>query len=213
MAEPPVLAELLERHGRTFAAEADIDLMASHPTALFRLLCLSLLISARIRASVAMTAARALFQAGWITPRRMSAATWEARTDVLNRAGYARYDERTSRYLAAAADQVIDRYGGDLNELRRQARGSTDSLIDGLVGFTGIGPVGASFYVREVQEVWVEFAPYLDDRAARVAQRLGLPTDAPALARLLPSVPFAVLVAALVRADLSHDVERFIERA
>jgi hypothetical protein len=43
-----VVAALLDRHGRTYAAEAGIRLRDA-PAPLFQLLCLSLLLSARIR--------------------------------------------------------------------------------------------------------------------------------------------------------------------
>ncbi|HEY9441558.1 MAG TPA: endonuclease, partial [Streptomyces sp.] len=86
---------LLERHGTTYAAEAGIRLRDT-PQPLYQLLVLSQLLSARIRASVAVAAARALFSHGMRTPRRMADATWQQRVDALGEGGYRRYDERTS---------------------------------------------------------------------------------------------------------------------
>lgn len=51
----------------------------------------------------------------------MAEATWRQRTDVLNRAGYARYDESTSRMLGDTAQLLLDRYRGDLRKLREEA--------------------------------------------------------------------------------------------
>ncbi len=89
---------LLEECGRTYAAEAGIRLRDT-PQPLYQVLVLSHLLSARIRASVAVAAARALFEHGMRTPRRMADATWQQRVDALGEGGYRRYDERTSTQL------------------------------------------------------------------------------------------------------------------
>lgn len=93
------IAELLDRHGRTYAEELGIDVTANTPAPLFRLLCFSLLAAARISADIAVSAARALADAGLNTVDSMVASTWRQRTDILNASGYARYDESTSRTL------------------------------------------------------------------------------------------------------------------
>lgn len=203
MSRADVVERLLREHGRTFASEAGIRLGRNQPAPLFQLLCLSLLISARISHRIAMAACKALRSAGWTTPRAMVEATWEQRTRVLNDAGYARYDESTSRYLAATAQRLLDVYEGDLRTLRQRADGDESVLRDGLTSFTGIGEVGASFFVREVQVVWHELVPYVDDRALAGARRLDLPADATRLRRLVDGPEdFARLVAALVRVEL-----------
>ncbi|MFC5746600.1 hypothetical protein [Actinomadura rugatobispora] len=37
---------------------------------------------------------------------------------------------------------------------------------------------GCTVFLREAQMSWPEAGPYVDDRAARAAQRLGMPSDA-----------------------------------
>jgi endonuclease III len=178
MGQAEIVDRLLREHGRTFSSEAGIRVPRDQPAPLFQLLCLSLLISARISHDIAMRASIALRSAGWTTPRAMVESTWEERTRVLDEAGYARYDERTARYLDATAQRLLDHYGGDLRTLRRGAAGDVTVLRDGLTSFTGIGAVGASFFLREVQVVWHELVPFVDDRTCAGARRLGLPDDA-----------------------------------
>lgn len=203
-----ILAMLLARHGTTFASAAGIRVGRNTPAPLFQLLCLSLLISARIGSDIAVAAARALFDAGWTTPGKMAAATWERRTMVLNRAGYARYDESTSRYLASTAELLLDRHGGDLRRLRSEAAGDIDVLRSGLTAFTGIGAVGADVFIREVQAVWHEYEPFADARTLAVAVDLGLPGSAHELRALVDDVDtFTRLVAALVRTRLAGDLD------
>ncbi|MFE5243606.1 MULTISPECIES: endonuclease [unclassified Streptomyces] len=192
---------LLEKHGTTYAAEAGIRLRDT-PQPLYQLLVLSDLLSARIRAGVAVASARALFSHRLRTPRRMADATWQERVDALGEGGYRRYDERTATQLGDGARLLLDAYGGDLRRLRGEADGDPDALRTGLRRFPGIGPAGADIFLREVQTVWPETAPCLDAKALQGARRLGLPGNAGKLARLADGRDPAVLAAALVRASL-----------
>lgn len=214
--DPEAIVEaLLDAHGRTYASEAGIRLQRNTPSPLFELLCLALLISARISADAAVSAAKALFDAGWTTPEAMAEATWEDRTAVLNRSGYARYDESTSRYLADTAALVIDRWSGDLRELRDEADGDAAVLGEGLKACKGIGAVGSDVFMREVQAVWTEYVPFVDERSLDAAGELGLPADSDALVELVGGDPEELtrLVAALVRVGLSGDFESVLDTA
>jgi hypothetical protein len=104
---------LLERHGQTFADELAINLERETPSPLFRLLVASILFSTRIGQTIAVEAARALVREGWTTPQKLGAATWEQRVRVLNRSGYARYDESTSRMLGDTCTLLLERWRGD----------------------------------------------------------------------------------------------------
>src|SRR5699024_7890552 len=112
---------LLERHGRSFASELGVDISRNTPSPLFRVFTFALLASTRISADIAMHAARALAAQGWTTAAGMAQATWRERTDALNRAGYARYDEKTSSQLADSCAHLLDQYHGDLRQLRQRA--------------------------------------------------------------------------------------------
>jgi hypothetical protein len=197
------LAELLERHGTTYAEQAGIRL-ADKPGPLYQLLVLALLLSARISSEVAIAAARELFAAGYRTPRRMVESSWQDRVEALGRGHYRRYDERTSTMLGDGAGQVQDRWRGDLRRLHAEADGDPARLRSLLTQFKGIGPVGADIYLREVQGVWPDVAPYVDARAIEGARRLGLPTTPERIAGLVRSEELPRLVAALVRASLER---------
>ncbi len=122
---------LLSRYGTTYATEAGIQLRNT-PQPLYQLLVLSDLLSARIRASVAVAAARALFAHGMRSPERMIGATWQQRVDALGEGGYQRYDERTATQLGDGAQLLLVEYGGDLRRLRKEADGDLDILRAGL---------------------------------------------------------------------------------
>ncbi len=119
---------LLEHYPRTYGAEVGLGSLGT-PSRLFQLLVLSMLMGARIRASVALEAAQALFDHKWTRADRMAAASWEERAGVLNDAGYARFDERTSTMLGEAASMLQDKYSGDLRRLRDKASRDRPRLL------------------------------------------------------------------------------------
>lgn len=200
-----VLHVLLDDHGRTYAEEAGIKLRDT-PQPLYRLLVLAHLLSARIRASVALAASRELSDAGMRSPRAMREASWQDRVDALGRGGYRRYDERTATQLGDGAELLLERYGGDLRRMRKQADGDLDELRGLLREVPGLGPAGVDIFLREVQSVWPEAGPLLDEKALQGARRLGVADDPGTLLELADDADPAHLAAALVRAALDKDL-------
>lgn len=205
-----MVKRLMSRHGRTFASELGADLARATPAPLFQLLCFALLASARISAEQAMEAAKALADAHWTTPEKMAKATWRERTDVLNRSGYARYDESTSRMLEDTANILLEKYDGDLRKLREAANQDPAAERRLLKEFKGIGDVGVDIFMREVQAAWDEVYPFADKLALKASERLGLGSDSEALAKLVGRNDFARLVAALVRTELNDDYDEIL---
>ncbi|MET9370418.1 endonuclease [Streptomyces griseoflavus] len=203
--ERALLRTLVDAHGETYAEEAGITLRDT-PQPLYRLLVLAHLLSARINGSIAVASARALHEAGLRDPRRMAGADRQERVDALGRGGYRRYDERTATQLGEEAVVLTDRWGGDLRRLRAEADGDVGELRRLLREFPGVGPAGADIFLREVQRVWPETAPYLDRKALDGARRLGLPQDPDRLVDLAGRTEPAVLAAALVRAAIGRNV-------
>lgn len=198
-----VIAWVLARHPGTYAEELGIRAL-DRPAPLFQLLTMALLMSARIRATVAFAATRAVLAQGWTTARTMADATWDDRARVLNQAGYARYDERTSTMLGQTAELVLDRYSGDLSQLRADAGADRDEERRLLRACPGIGDVGVDIFFREVQRVWDEVHPFADHRARDAAVRLGLGLDVTNLASRIGRGDFTRLVDGLARVDLEH---------
>ncbi|MEV4442845.1 endonuclease [Streptomyces sp. NPDC049577] len=197
--------DLLREHGRTYAEEAGIRLRDT-PQPLYRLLVLAHLLSARIRASVAVAAARALFEAGMGDPRAMAEADWQRRVDALGEGGYRRYDERTATQLGDGAALLCEKYGGDVRRMREEADGDPGRLAELLQQIPGIGPAGADIFLREAQGVWPELHPRFDAKVLQGAERLGLPADPEALARLVKREETPAFAAGLVRAALDKEV-------
>ncbi|WP_393062940.1 endonuclease [Streptomyces sp. LN549] len=194
---------LLAEYGRTYADEAGIRLRNT-PMPLYQLLTLCVLFSVRIRADIAVAAARELFGAGMRTPQAMADSSWQGRVDALGRAHYRRYDESTATVLGEGAELVLGEYRGDLRRLRQKADGDPEQIRRLLQEFPRIGPVGADIFSREAQGVWPELRPAFDTRAREAAAGLGLPKTPERLAALVGDDDLPRLAAALVRVELAN---------
>ncbi len=216
MAKPTkkaVARALLDKHGKTFSEELKIRVGLNSPSSLFQLLCASILFSARISSHAAREAFRALRREGWTTAQKMADSSWERRAQVLNEAGYARYDNRTATMLGDSAKMVLEQYKGDLRNLREQANHDPLQERSRIMRFKGIGSTGADIFFREVQDVWEELSPFVDKKAQKGAERLGLPKDPKRLKRYTDGHTFSELVAGLVRVQLERDVKGVVELA
>lgn len=207
-----LVAELLERHGTTYAEQAGITLKDT-PSPLYRLLVLSVLLSARISSDLAVAAARGLSAAGLRTAARMRDSAWQQRVDVLGAAGYRRFDERTATMLGDGAQLLVDRWDGDVRRLRAEADGDVERLRRLLQEVPGIGPVGSAIFCREVQGVWPDVAPFVDERVLDGAGRLGLPASPRAMVGLVDRSDLPRLAAACVRATLDSGVVSSVRQA
>ncbi len=211
--EDAVVRVLLDRYGRSYAGEAGIRLRDT-PGPLYQLLVLANLLSARISGEIAVAAARELFAAGYRTPQAMRKASWQQRVDALGRGHYRRYDERTATMLGNGAELLLERWHGDLRALRDEAGGEPGRIAGLLTEFPGIGPAGADIFLREVQAVWPQVAPYFDQRVLDGASQVGLPRDPGQLADLAGSRQrLAGLAAALVRVSRGKGRAREVTEA
>jgi endonuclease III len=193
---------LLDRYGETFAHQAGIRL-ADRPGPLYQLLVLVKLLSTRISADVAVAAARELFEAGLTSPRAMVDSDEHTRWHALARGHYIRYGGPAVAQLAAGAQLLLDRWGGDLRRMHGAAYGDQEALRASLIEFPGIGPTGADIYLREVQAIWPDVRPYLDERVTAAAKAVHLPSSPARLARLVPPNQLPELAAAVLRG--AHD--------
>ncbi|MBK0865431.1 endonuclease [Saccharopolyspora sp. HNM0986] len=199
MSEQATARAIIREAGTSYAAQAGFTL-TDKPSQLYRLLVLSVLLSTRIKAEIAVSAAREL--GAFPTARRMREATWQQRVDALGRGSYVRYDESTATALGNGADLLLDKYGGDLRKLRKEAGGDVRRIKELLREVPNLGPVGIDIFCREAQAVWPELRPYFDKKALSGAEKAGLPKDAGRLAELVDAADYARFSAALVRLTL-----------
>lgn len=189
---------LLRDHGTTYCEQAGITLR-DKPSPLFELLVLAMLLAKPISADIAVAASRELRHIGVRSARGTLDTTWQQRVDALGRAHYKRYDESTATRLEGAARRVTERWKGDLRRLAAEADGRPAKAGTLLTEVPGIGPAGASIFLREVQRVWPWLRPYIDQRVLEGARDAELPHSREGLATVFAGHDAAALGAALVR--------------
>ena len=189
----------------TFAEEAGITLKDT-PSPLFRLLVLTSLLSANLDPRLGLRTANALGKAGLTSAVKLRDAGQDARWRLLSDSKYLR-TQQTARQLGQLAEEAQDRYGGDL---RRMRDGHSDDDSDAATAahnavqaFTGIGPLGADIFCREVQAVWPSLRPFADKRVLELARKRGLPADTTTLTRAAGTDDLSRVGAALLFADMA----------
>ena len=167
---------LLDRHPRGYATEEVGFAVTNTAAGLFRLLCFSILADDSTPSKTAVNATAALLDRGWHSAPEMDKPADGERAEVLARVGYPDA-EQAGRRLGEATRLVLDRYEGDLQNLRQAADGDQGRLWDLLREIPGMDDAGCAVFLRDVQMVWPEAGPFVDEHAARAARRLDLPSD------------------------------------
>ncbi|MWD27897.1 hypothetical protein E0K89_010465 [Aquicoccus sp. SCR17] len=210
MAQKDVANALIDSQGRLFSEQVGANIARDVPQQWFHWLLTAQLCSARIAANNALQAAAALRETGLHKIEALLESRRADRIRVLNKHGYARFDNIGADQVRDAAELVQEKYHGDLRELR-EAGGDAKGISARLQEVKGIGETGAGIFCREAQLAWDELYPQADKLCLKAAEEFGLPADAKKLADLAGSRErFVRLLAALARAHLdgpSDEVE------
>jgi hypothetical protein len=167
------------------------------------------LLGNRISTGIAMRTYRELERAGVRTLADAGVRSREELVTLLDRGGYARYDERTARRLLALAEAVCDRYEGGLATLGRRLT-DADELERALGALPGWGPVTTRAFLRELRGAWPGADVALDERAEAAAGHVVLPAGLDAVRSVAAAARLDVrdLETGLVRLALAHDLDR-----
>jgi len=202
---------LLDRYPRGYAAAKGGFAATNTGAGLFRLLCLSILADDSVPSTPAIDGTQALVDSGWLSAPEMAKSDDNDRADALAKAAYPDC-ARAARHLGEATKLVVDRYGSDLENLRKAAHGDARRLRELLREIPGMDDAGCAVFLREVQMFWPEAGPFVDEHAANAARRLDLPAD---LEKLLADMArgggqenLAWLVGALALVDARKEYER-----
>ncbi len=209
-----MIRELLDMHGRGFARELGIR-VTNNPARLFGLVCLGILSQPGVDPRKAASAARALFEHEWNTPQQLAASSERQLVEVLEEAGYPGNAGEVARALSESADMVLEDYEGDLRGLRSMVDGDRERLRELLLRLPGMSDAGVDVFLRDVQAIWQELAPFADPEALGAARRLELAGSAEELLELVRAggaEKLAWLVGALRLVDLGDEYDEVRRR-
>ncbi|KAF7510254.1 hypothetical protein GJ744_006950 [Endocarpon pusillum] len=144
------------------------------PETMLALVFNAMLTSARISHEIAARSVSCLIDAGYHDIQKLKNSSWQERTEVLTEGGYTHYREKTATMLGDLADLVLNKYGGDLNNVFKRTDSSPSQIRAALKEIKGIGEVGLDIFCDTAQAVWPCLAPFANPRSLKTAQQLGL---------------------------------------
>ncbi|MFH0902905.1 MAG: hypothetical protein V2A73_19940 [Pseudomonadota bacterium] len=188
-----LLTEL--EHSQLYSEELGIDLADVIDGELFKWFLASLLFGGRISETVAKNTYRALVRHRLLTPHRVLAAGWDFLVNpIMREGGYVRYDGRKSAQLLRDCEKLLRDYDGSFRRLHEEATGAAD-VERRLTDFSGVGPVTANIFLRELRPYWPKADPEPLPSVREAALELGI--DLGTFDR--KSLEFARLEAGLIR--------------
>jgi endonuclease III len=155
---------------QNYSTELGLDL--HKPEDRFKWFLASILFAKRISAETAKETYRYFEQEELTTPNAILKAGWDRLVEVLDAAGYTRYDFSTATNLLGISKSLKEKYG-TLEQLYAQSINSED-LERRLDEFKGIGPVGVSIFLRELRGIWEKARPMPSSMAVVTAKRISL---------------------------------------
>jgi endonuclease III len=139
----------------------------------FKWFIASMLYAKRISSRIASATFRRFLAEGLTDPDSILSAGWERIVEVLDSGGYVRYDFSTATNILESVRLLVERYGGDIDQVHERASNPRD-LEGRLMEFRGFGPVAVNIFLRELRGIWSKADPELSSYAKAVASRLGL---------------------------------------
>lgn len=168
----PTLAEL--EKSPLYSETLGIDLSAGTEAEIFRWFLASRLFGGRISETIATHTYQSFIRHGLTTPDKILAAGWDFLVNpVMREGGYVRYDESRSSQLLRNCERLLKEYDGKLSELHEQAADNAD-LEKRLEAFSGVGPVTANIFLRELRPWWKKADPEPLPAVYRTAEKLGI---------------------------------------
>jgi hypothetical protein len=168
-----MLKILLEWLGKTYSEELGINLKSGKSSEIFKWFVASLLFGARIGETIARKTYQAMVRHGYTKPEKiLKADIWDL-IKVMGEGGYVRYDGKTSNELQKVSKQLIEWYGGNLNNLHSKAKDARD-LEQQIQKFYSVGPVTCNIFLRELRGIWRKADPDFSPFVMLAAKKLGI---------------------------------------
>jgi len=172
------LYRLMRTLGGSFSAALGIRLSSASPRDTSKWLLASILFGARISEVVVIHTYREFEKTRVLSPKEILKTGWYGLVEILDRGGYVRYDFKTATKLLEVSSALLERYGGDLNNLHAEASDQKDleERIQALG--KGIGDVTVNIFLREMRGIWQKSRPLPSELVIRAARNIGIiPAD------------------------------------
>jgi len=165
------LRSLLEKFGERYPRRLGIDLSGGSRE-IFKWLLAAVLYGAPIGEATATKTYHCFEKYGVTTPEAIIKAGWDRLVEILDEGSYTRYDYKTSTKLLEMSKNLLQEYGGDLNNLHSKAKDRQD-LEDRLKNLAkGIGSTTVSIFLRELRTFWDKADPKPTNLVIKAATKM-----------------------------------------
>jgi len=204
---------LNEQYGYTFAQRLCISLKENTSEALFKLLLASFLFSICVNWKTMAKTYQEFDKRGLTMPENLLNMDFNMILFVLDSAGYYREDKIAADMLPDIARAVLERYNGDLRNLRMRAEQMPAKERRLLEEFKGIDDISADFFFQELQLIWDELYPTAGELALIGARHLGFTPDAKVLTQLVSKTEYPKLIVSLMQMEQDRTAEQVLKEA
>lgn len=157
-----------------FSSELGLDLSTRRPRDLFLWFLAAILYGARISGSIVVETHAEFVRRDLTSPDRVAQTGWDGLVEALDAGGYVRYDFKTATKLLNVMNNLIARYGGDLETLHDAAADARDVEARLKSLGKGIGDVTVQIFLRELRDIWPKAQPTLSPLSILAANDLAL---------------------------------------
>lgn len=169
-----VIRALVTRLPGRFSRELGLKLDSRKSKDLFLWFLAALLYGARISGAIAARTHAEFVRRGLTSPEAIVKTGWDGLVEALDAGGYTRYDYKTATKLLEVMNNLIGRYGSNLETLCAAASDATDLQVRLRSLGKGIGDVTVQIFLRELRGIWPKAQPGLSPLSILAARDLAL---------------------------------------
>jgi len=169
-----IVKALIEKLGGNFSSSLGIQLETADPTEIFKWFLASILFGARISEKIAVNTYKEFETRRILTPEKVLETGWDGLVEILDAAGYVRYDFKTATKLLETMRNLEEKYQGNLRCLHDSALSPSDLEKKLQALGAGIGQVTVNIFLRELRDIWEKADPLPQGLVVIAANNLGL---------------------------------------
>jgi endonuclease III len=165
---------LVKNFGKRYSEVLGISLEKGGEGEVFKWFLASILFGAPITERSAIKTYKCFEKYDVLTPAKVLERGWDGLVSILDEGSYTRYDFKTADKLIEVMKNLVEKYGGRLENIHEAAINHEDleRILKGLG--KGIGETTVSIFLREMRGIWRKAMPKPTPLVMLAAQNLGL---------------------------------------
>jgi hypothetical protein len=153
------LKDFVVRYGQPYSDMLGISLKSGRNEEIIKWFLAAILYSKPIRESSATRTYQCFEKYGVTSGRRILGAGWDQLVQILDEAGYTRYDFSTADKLLEVFGNLERRYNGNLTRLYEESKDETELEANLKALGKGIGDTTISIFLRDMRYIWSRAEP------------------------------------------------------